>query len=245
MICSSVQDSCQSKHQIQYVSPERLRPYPGNVRSHSREQIKLIAKAIKRFDLINLIIVTDDFEVVTGRGWLDAAKSLGMEFVPIVALSSLSEADIKAIRTVDNRIAELSNWDRDILAIEYQGLHDLPFDDIEVTGFSLGDIDIILEEASGKKPVGSGTESDLPPVVGALVSRKGDLSILGSHRQQRGAARCDKPITSLMKPFDSINPIVLTNDIKLIAGHGRIQVAKRLGMQLSPSFPSVRTKKRN
>ena len=48
-----------------------------------------------------------------------------------------------------------------------------------------------------------------------------------------------------MKPFDSINPIVLTNDVKLIAGHGRIQVAKRLGMQLSPSFPSVRSKKLN
>ncbi|HET7125344.1 MAG TPA: ParB/Srx family N-terminal domain-containing protein, partial [Bradyrhizobium sp.] len=112
-----------SNHQIHYVSPDWLGPYPGNARSHSRKQIKLIAKSIKRFDFINLIIVTDDFEVVTGRGRLEAAKSLGMELVPIVALSSLSEGDIKAIRTADNRMAELSNWDRDILAIEYQGLH--------------------------------------------------------------------------------------------------------------------------
>jgi ParB-like chromosome segregation protein Spo0J len=50
----------------------------------------------------------------------------------------LSEADKKALRIADNRIAELSNWDRDILAIEYQALDDLQFDDIEVTGFSLG-----------------------------------------------------------------------------------------------------------
>ena len=37
----------------------------------------------------------------------------------------------------------MSNWDRDILAIEYQALQDLQFDDIEITGFSLGEIDTI------------------------------------------------------------------------------------------------------
>ena len=48
---------------IQYVSPDRLRPYPGNARSHSRKQIKLIADSIKRFGFTNPILVTDDFEV--------------------------------------------------------------------------------------------------------------------------------------------------------------------------------------
>jgi hypothetical protein len=162
-----------SNLQIQYVSPDRLRPYPGNARTHTRKQIKLIADSIKRFGFINPIIVTDDFEVVAGHGRLQAAKSLGMQLVPVVAISSLSDADKKAIRIADNRIAELSNWDRDILAIEYQGLHDLQFDDIEVTGFSLGEIDIILDEASEKKPIGPGPEDDLPPVAAAPVSRKG------------------------------------------------------------------------
>ena len=144
-----------SNLQIQYISPDRLRPYPGNARTHSRKQIKLIADSIKRFGFINPIIVTDDFEVVAGHGRLQAAKSLGMQLVPVVAISSLSEADKKAIRIADNRIAELSHWDRDILAIEYQALDDLQFDDIEVTGFSLGEIDTILDEASEKKPVRS------------------------------------------------------------------------------------------
>src|SRR5882762_8499517 len=96
---------------------------------------------------------------------LQAAKSLGMQLVPVVALSSLSDADKKALIIADNRIAELSNWDRDILAIEYQGLHDLHFDDIEVTGFSLGEIDLILDEASEKKPDEPGPEDNMPPVV--------------------------------------------------------------------------------
>jgi len=184
---------------IQYVSPDRLRPYPGNARSHSRKQLKLIENSIKRFGFTNPILVTDDFEVIAGHGRLQAAQSLGMQLVPVVALSSLSEADKRALIIADNRIAELSNWDRDILAIEYQALHDLQFDDIEVTGFSLGEIDIILDEASEKKPVGPGPEDHLPPVVAAPVSRKGDLWILGSHRLLCGDARSDSDYARLLE----------------------------------------------
>ena len=184
---------------IQYVSPDRLRPYPGNARTHSRKQIKLIAASIKRFGFTNPILVTDDFEVVAGHGRLQAAKSLGMNLVPVVALSSLSEADKKALIIADNRIAELAGWDRDILAIEYQGLHDLQFDDIEVTGFSLGEIDTILDDASEKKPVGPGPEDELPPIVATPVSRKGDLWILGSHRLLCGDARSDDDYARLLE----------------------------------------------
>src|ERR1700737_836383 len=156
---------------IQYLSPDRLRPYPGNARSHSRKQLRLIADSIKRFGFTNPILVTNDFEVVAGHGRLQAAKSLGLQLVPVVALSSLSAADKKALIIADNRIAELAGWDRDILAIENQGLHCLQFDDIEVTGFSLGEIDTILDEASEKKPVGPGPEDVLQAAVAAPVSR--------------------------------------------------------------------------
>src|SRR5437660_1142299 len=188
-----------SNLEIQYLSPDRLRPYPGNARSHSRKQLKLIADSIKRFGFTNPILVTNDFEVVAGHGRLQAAKSLGLQLVPVVALSSLAEADKKALISAYNRIAELAGWDRDILAIEYQGLHDLQFDDIEVTGFSLGEIDTILDEASEKKPVEPGPEDYLPPLVAAPVSRKGDLWILGSHRLLCGDARINADYTRLLE----------------------------------------------
>jgi ParB-like chromosome segregation protein Spo0J len=140
--------------------------------------------------------------VVAGHGRLQAAKSLGMQLVPVVAISSLSEADKKALIIADNRIAELSNWDRDILAIEYQGLHDLQFDDLEITGFSLGEIDTILDEASEKKPVGPGPDDDLPPVVAAPVSRRGDLWILGSHRLLCGDARSESDYKDSFTPHN-------------------------------------------
>ena len=66
--------------QIQYVSPDRLRAYPGNARSHSRKQLKLIEKSILQFGFTNPILVTGDFEVVAGHGRLKAAQSLGCLF---------------------------------------------------------------------------------------------------------------------------------------------------------------------
>jgi DNA modification methylase len=183
---------------IQYVSPDRLRPYPGNARTHSRKQLKLIADSITRFGFTNPILVTGDFEVVAGHGRLQAAKSLGLAQVPVVALSSLSAADEKALVIADNRIAELAGWDRDILAIEYQGLHDLQFDDIEVTGFSLGEIDTILDEASEKQPVEPGPEDHIPAVVETPVSRRGDLWRLGPHRLLCGDARHEADYARLL-----------------------------------------------
>lgn len=185
---------------IEYVAPDKLRPYPGNARSHSRKQLKLIENSIKQFGFTNPILVTADREVVAGHGRLQAAKSLGMKLVPVVALSSLSEADKKALVIADNRIAELAGWDRDILAIEYQGLHDLQFDDLEVTGFSLGEIDTILDDASEKQPIEPGPEDHIIPAsTSAPVSRKGDLWVLGTHRLLCGDARSGADYARLLE----------------------------------------------
>jgi DNA modification methylase len=194
---------------IQYISPARLRPYPGNARSHSRKQLKLIADSITHFGFTNPILVTEDLEVVAGHGRLQAAKSLDMKLVPVVTLNSLSEADKKALIITDNRIAELAGWDRDMLAIEYQGLLDLQFEDLEVTGFSLGEIDTILDEAAEKTPVGPGPEDDVPPVVAAPITRQGDIWILGSHRLVCGDARCPDDYDRLLD--GEIADLVLTD----------------------------------
>jgi len=202
-------DSAMPDLAIQYVSPDRLRPYAGNARSHSRKQLKLIADSIKRFGFTNPILISDDLEVVAGHGRLQAAKSLDMKLVPAVAIGSLSEADKRALIIADNRIAELAGWDRDMVAIEYQGLLDLEFEDLEVTGFSLGEIDTILDEASEKTPIGPGPEDDVPSVVATPVTRRGDIWILGSHRLLCGDARSESDYARLL--HDEIADLVLTD----------------------------------
>jgi DNA modification methylase len=179
-----------SSLQIKYVSPDELRPYAGNARTHSKKQIRQVADSIERFGFTNPIIVSGDHQVIAGHGRLAAAKLLGLTSLPVVTLTNMTEADRRAYVIADNKLAELAGWDRDILAIELQFLQDVQFEDIEVTGFSLGEIDIILDEASEKSPQEPGPEDAIPAKSPHnIVSRAGDLWVLGNHRLLCGDAR--------------------------------------------------------
>ena len=65
---------------------------------------------------------------------------------PTCRLSHLSEADKRAYILADNKLAQKAGWDRELLAIELQGLIELEVD-IELTGFEMPEIDVMLEEA--------------------------------------------------------------------------------------------------
>jgi DNA modification methylase len=180
-----------SNLQIEHVAPQSLRPYAGNARIHSKKQIKQIARSIERFGFTNPILVSNDREVIAGHGRLRAAQQLGLTSVPIVILATMSETDRRAYVLADNKLAENAGWDRDILAIELQGLLDVEFDDPELTGFSLGEIDGILSDASEKSAPEPGPEDFLPADKEAAVSRPGDLWVLGPHRLLCGDARVE------------------------------------------------------
>ena len=78
--------------------------------------------------------------IIAGHGRVEAAKLLGIDAVPTVRLSHLSEADRRAYVLADNKLAEKAGWDRELLAIEPQGLIELDVD-IELTGFEMAEID--------------------------------------------------------------------------------------------------------
>jgi ParB-like chromosome segregation protein Spo0J len=160
-----------SELKINYVSPDALRPYPGNARSHSKKQIRQIADSIQRFGFTNPIITSGNGEVVAGHGRLAAARLLGQKSVPAITLSEMTEADRRAYILADNKLAELAGWDRGMLATELQFLQDEQFHNIEVTGFSVGEIDAILDEASEKTSVEPGPEDVISaplPVVNQI-----------------------------------------------------------------------------
>ena len=161
--------------QIAYLPPERLRHSPNNARTHSKKQLKQIARSIERFGFVNPVLISDDFEIIAGHGRVEAAKVLGLREVPTVRLSNLSPADRRAYVIGDNRLAELAGWDRDLLASKLQGLLELQFDDIELTGFALGEIHHMLDKAVEKKAEGPGPGDELPAnsLQGPAVSKGG------------------------------------------------------------------------
>ena len=74
----------------------RLRPCPGNARTHSKKQIRQIADSIQKFGFINPVLISDDDEIIAGHGRVEAAKLLGMESVPTLRLSHLDAAQRRA-----------------------------------------------------------------------------------------------------------------------------------------------------
>ena len=159
----------------------RLRYYPRNARTHSKKQIQQIASSIERFGFTNPVLVSDDGEIIAGHGRVAAAKLLGWTKVPTIALSHLSEAERRAYVLADNKLALNAGWDSEILAIELQGLIDLDFD-LEVTGFSLAEIDLALDAANDANPdAGDAPEDAVAQASGPAVSASGDLWQLGRH----------------------------------------------------------------
>jgi DNA modification methylase len=178
-----------ASQKIEMVPVEQLTPYAGNARTHTKAQIRQIANSIQRFGYTNPVLIDDGGQIIAGHGRVEAAKLLGIESVPSLRLSHLSAADKRAYIIADNRLAEKAGWDRELLAIELQSLVDLEFD-VELTGFEMGEIDIILSDSDEAKAEVTGPEDDVPdPLPDRVVSRLGDTWILGNHRLHCGDAR--------------------------------------------------------
>jgi hypothetical protein len=142
---------------IEPMAVARLRPFPGNARTHSKKQIRQIADSIAKFGFTNPIIIDDDDKIIAGHGRLEAAKLLGLQGVPTLRLSDLDAAQRRAYALADNKLALNAGWDRGALAIELRALADLQFD-AEVTGFSCAEIELVLDGAP-KRPRASDAET--------------------------------------------------------------------------------------
>lgn len=175
-----------------------LKPYPNNARTHSRKQIRQIANSIERFGFTNPVLISDAGEIVAGHGRVEAANLLGWRTVPTIALSHLSADERRAYMLADNKLALNAGWDREILAIELQALVDLEFD-VEVTGFSLAEVDFALDDAREASPDGPRSPEDFIPETGGIpVTRAGDIWLLGRHRLLCGDTRDAGAIDRLM-----------------------------------------------
>ncbi|MGH6826169.1 site-specific DNA-methyltransferase [Methyloceanibacter sp.] len=175
-----------------------LRPYSGNARRHSKKQIRQIADSITRFGFTNPVLVGDEGEIIAGHGRVMAAKELGLKAVPTLKLSHLSAEERRAYVLADNKLALNAGWDSEILAIELQALIDLEFD-VTLTGFSLAEIDITLDQAREASAATIDSPADrIPEPPESPVNRPGDLWLLGRHRLLCGDARSSQDVARLM-----------------------------------------------
>ncbi len=164
-----------------------LAGYARNARRHSKKQIGQIAESMRQFGWTCPLLVDGNGVLITGHGRLEAAKLLGFPSVPVIRIDDLDEAQVKAYRLADNKLAANSSWDEELLKLEFEGLIKLDTSfELTATGFEMGEIDLVLGEGGNDKP----DEAD--PVAadadGPRISRIGDLWLLGRHRLLCGSA---------------------------------------------------------
>ena len=170
---------------IEYMSVALLQADPQNARRHGKRQEKALDRSIRTFGFVTPVIADASNMLIAGHARLAAAKRLGVAKVPVVRLEHLDEPQRRALMIADNRLTDLSDWDDALLAENLRLLCATGIDiDPEVTGFSMGEIDLRIELADDAV---DDNEDDIPvsPVSGLAVSAVGDLWLLGDDGRHR------------------------------------------------------------
>lgn len=169
-----------------------LMPFGRRARTHSEAQIGAIAKALDTFGFNSPLVLDERGLVLVGWGKTLAARMLGMEMVPSVAISHLSDDEKRAYILADNKLALLAGWDEELLKIEFEELIAAGFDPT-VTGFDSDELNALLLPNAGRTD-----PDDAPEVPSAPVSRAGDLWVCGRHRLICGSSTSPEDVTRLL-----------------------------------------------
>ena len=168
---------------IEMVDPSTLVVSPTHARKHGPEQVERIACSLDRIGFVVPIVADDDGVVAAGAGRLKAAILRQLELVPVIRVKFVSEADRRAFALADNKIAEMGEWDPELLKGELEYLFEQDYD-LDFTGFSVADLDLGLVPTDEPEP-----PVEPPDPAACTVSRPGDLWLTGQQRLYCGNAR--------------------------------------------------------
>jgi ParB-like chromosome segregation protein Spo0J len=128
--------------QIKEIEVAKLIPYANNSRTHDDAQVAQLAASIKEFGFRNPILV-DGVGIIAGHGRLMAARKLGLDKVPTIDCSDMTETQKKAYIIADNKLALNSGWDTELLSLEISQL-DIDGFNLEVLGFNADELSAFI-----------------------------------------------------------------------------------------------------
>lgn len=129
-----------------YWKIDKLVPYARNPRKNEHA-IERMASAIREFGFRVPIIAKSDGTIVDGHLRFKAAKKLGLQEIPVLLADDMTEAQIKAFRLSVNKMAELADWDVDLLKLELEELQEMKVDlDLDSIGFDKDELASLFDE---------------------------------------------------------------------------------------------------
>lgn len=158
-----------------------LTPYENNPRNND-EAVDPVANSIKEFGFKVPIVATSDGEIINGHTRWKAAKKLKLKTVPVIIADDLTEEQVRAFRLADNKVAEIAQWDIELLLSEIESV-----DNLDMTLFGFTDSDYTLDDFEDEE-TGTDISEDEIESEGDSVSsvEYGDIYQLGRHRLMCG-----------------------------------------------------------
>ena len=130
------------------MSIDDIKPYENNPRFNDNA-VEYVKNSIKKFKYTQPIIVDKNNVVIAGHTRLKALKELGYDKVEVIKREDLTDEEAKALRLADNKVAEMAEWDFELLDEELADLEDMT--DFGFQNFEDIDLDSFFEKTNSEK----------------------------------------------------------------------------------------------
>jgi DNA modification methylase len=156
-----------------------------NARRRTDRSSELIKESLQRYGAARSIVIDEDNRILAGNGTIDGAKAAGIKNVRIIETdgdeiiavkrTGLTEEQKVGLALADNRTADLSEWDQEMLH-QLSEEHDL------TPWFNQEDLDELLSVTNLEPEEGNTDPDDVPETPEDPITKPGDLWVLGNHR---------------------------------------------------------------
>ena len=193
----TIKEQNRGANKINWLLGEDLIPYARNARTHTEEQVTKLAASIREFGFNNPVLVDPDSTIIAGHGRVLAAKKLGMDKVPVISLSHLTEAQKKAFIIADNRMALDAGWDEEMLSLELKELDEEFEFDLSLTGMDAKELELALSDELDEEPPEAKMDK-ADELQEKWNVERGQLWEIGNHRLYCGDATSKEDVERLM-----------------------------------------------
>ena len=184
---------------------EKLKPFEGNARTHTDEDVDKIVDSMGRWGVTFPILVDEKGEVIAGHLRLRASKKRKLRRVPVIVARGWSEEDKRAYRLADNQLAARATWNRDILYEELRALEGGGFD-LTLLGFEAPDLKQLFADCTANA---LGDPEAVPEVPEEPVTVRGDTWEMGVHRV--GCGDCTST-DDVADAIGTLAPVLMVTD---------------------------------
>lgn len=205
VIVCILRDKAGKRMQVVDIDIKELTPYEKNPRKND-DAVQYVAESIKQFGFKVPIVIDKNNVIVAGHTRYKAAKKLKLKTVPCLVADDLTDEQIKAFRLADNKVAEFSEWDFDLLELELKALEDFDLD-FNLADFGFEDI-FEEEEYMSAEEIEEDNIEDIE-VPQEPKSKTGDIYQLGNHRLMCGDSTSVRDVEFLMD--NNLADMVLTD----------------------------------